>query len=233
MSQQGLIRYCTPVINLYSELLWMDETLSDVNNLCDELKGLIKAIEIELKSSGFHKSVIKYTSYSLCCVIDAAMNRAKGMPGEDIFFDESLLFFHHEEAPDTTKVLSITRTLLDQKTKVDYSELFGLIYLLLEMGYEEQIRFSLENQELVSIIKSDLANKISSSHKPMLAVMQNGFISEPKKTRRRTSMPLWVSLSFVVLMLTVTHHVADLFLTKYYNETVENLLTSKNHKKTQ
>ncbi len=232
MSQQGLIRYCTPVINLYSELLWMDETLSDVSDLSEELKGLIESTEIELKSSGFHKTIVKHASYSLCCVIDAAINRVKGLPGQDMSFNESLLFSIHNESPDSTKILNLSRLLLDQKVKVDHSELFGLIYLLLEMGYEEQIQLSMESQDLIATIKSELSQKIASHHKPMISAMKNGFVSEQKKMKRRSSMPLWVSLSLVVLILTATHHIADLFLTKYYSTAIENLLTSNNYKKT-
>ncbi len=231
MSQEGLLRYCTPVINLYSELMWMDETLSDVSDLCQELRGLINAIEADLTEAGFHKTIIKHTSYSLCCAIDVAMIRVTGVSGENMSDNESLLQSIHGEVPASSKLLILARTILDQKTKMDHSELLGLIYLLLEMGYAEQIQISVENQELLSSIKSDLAKKLTSSHKTMKHVMHNGFISEVQPQKRRGKMPFWVSLSVVVLTLIAVHRIADIFLMKYYEVTIEHLQTLSDNNK--
>ncbi|VAW76170.1 hypothetical protein MNBD_GAMMA12-1838 [hydrothermal vent metagenome] len=232
MSQQGLLRYCTPVINLYSELMWMDETLSDVSDLCQELRGLINAIEADLIDAGFHKTIIKHTSYSLCCAIDVAMIRVTGVSGENMSDNESLLQSIHGEVPATSKLLILARTILDQKSKVDDSELLGLIYLLLEMGYAEQIQISVENQEMLSSIKSDVAKKLSTSHQAMKQVMQHGFITEVKLQKRQGKMPFWVSISIVILTLIAVHRIADIFLMKYYEVTIEHLQTlSDNHKR--
>jgi len=230
MSKQGLIRFCSPVIKLYGELLWMENKLTDTSELYDELFVLISALEIDLEDSAFPKTVIKECSYSLCCVLDSVMCRVKGVAIEALPENESLLSSIHNEVIDSSKLPKLARKLVDNK-KSDNSELLGLLYVLLEMGYQERIPLSDESQEMLLSLEGDLAHKLAVSHKPMIKVIRNGLIPVVNTQKRRSGMPLWVSLSLVVLVLLSSHKLADLFLTKYYNMTIEKI--EKSTKKTQ
>lgn len=225
MNQQGLIRFCSPVIKLYGELSSLDEKLEDASDLYDELYGLISALEIELEDAGFSKSAIRYCSYSLCCVLDSALNHAKGITDQEMLASESLLLSIHNEVVDSLNLLKLARTLIDDK-KTNYSEVLGLIYVLFEMGYKDYITKSGESLDVLAKVQTDIANKLAINHKPMINVIGLGLNPAVKEYKRNSRMPLWVSLSLAFLVLIGSHRVADLFLTNYYEATVKNIKTS-------
>ena len=225
MNQQGLIRFCSPVIKLYGELSSLNEKLEDTSDLYDELYGLISALEIELEDSGFSKSEIRHCSYSLCCVLDSALNHAKGITDQEMLASESLLLSIHNEVVDALNLLKLARTLVDDK-KTNYSEVLGLIYMLFEIGYKDYITASGENQEVLAKVQADIASKLAISHKPMIDVIGSGLNPAVKEYKQKSKMPLWVSLSLALLVLLGSHRVADVFLTNYYETTVKNIKTS-------